>query len=195
MQRSRTNNQIRVPELRVIDEDGSQLGIMKTADALAMAVDRGLDLVEVSPQAKPPVATLVNYDKLRYHQKKLEQQQKKKVKRVELKNIRLSIRISEHDMQTKARKAIEFLAEGHKVKIDLMMRGREQAFADLGYQSIKKFLTFVPNHKVETPETRQGKFISMIIGSAPAPKPEKPEAKPEAPKAAQPTPEAKPTNE
>lgn len=175
MQRSRTNNQIRVPELRVIDEDGAQLGIMKTAEAQALAEERGLDLVEVSPMAKPPVAKLVNYDKLRYHQKKLEQQQKKKIKRVELKNIRLSIRISEHDMQTKARKAMEFLAEGHKVKIDLMMRGREQAFAELGYQSIKKFLTFIPNHKVETPETRQGKFISMIIGAALPPKPEKAE--------------------
>jgi len=166
VQKSRTNNQIRVPELRVIDEDGSQLGILKTSDALALAQERGLDLVEVSPQAKPPVAKLVNYDKLRYHQKKLEQQQKKKIKRIEVKNIRLSVRIAEHDMQVKARQAEKFLAEGHKVKIDLMMRGREQAFAELGFKSIQKFLTFIPNHEVEVPETRQGKFISMVIKAA-----------------------------
>ena len=163
MQKTRTNNQIRVPELRVIDEDGSQLGVMSTADALALAKDRELDLVEVSPQAKPPVAKLVNYDKLRYHQKKLEQQQKKKLKRVELKIIRLSVRIGEHDMQVKARQTEKFLAEGHKVKVDLMLRGREQAFADLGFQSMRKFLTFIPNHEIEIPETRQGKFLSMII--------------------------------
>jgi translation initiation factor IF-3 len=186
VQKSRTNNQIRVPELRVIDEDGSQLGIMKTSDALALAQERGLDLVEVSPQAKPPVAKLVNYDKLRYHQKKLEQQQKKKIKRIEVKNIRLSVRIAEHDMQVKARQAEKFLAEGHKVKIDLMMRGREQAFAELGFKSIQKFLAFIPNHEVEVPETRQGKFISMVIKAAGKPKAEgtASEAKPVAPQPA-----------
>jgi len=144
---------------------------MKTSDALALAEERGLDLVEVSPQARPPVAKLVNYDKMRYYQKKMEQQQKKKVKRTEVKNIRLSVRISEHDMQIKARQAEKFLAEGNKVKVDLMMRGREQAFADLGYVAIRKFLTFVPNHEVEVPETRQGKFISLLIKAANKPKP------------------------
>ena len=171
IQKARTNNQIRFPELRVIDEDGSQLGVMKTSDALALAEERGLDLVEVSPQARPPVAKLVNYDKMRYYQKKMEQQQKKKVKRTEVKNIRLSVRISEHDMQVKARQTEKFLAEGNKVKVDLMMRGREQAFADLGYVAIRKFLTFVPNHEVEVPETRQGKFISLLIKAASKPKP------------------------
>jgi translation initiation factor IF-3 len=178
VQKTRTNNQIRVPEVRVIDEDGSQLGVMATSEALALAQERGLDLVEVSPQAKPPVTKLVNYDKLRYHQKKLEQQQKKKLKRVELKIIRLSVRIGEHDMQVKARQTEKFLAEGHKVKVDLMLRGREQAFADLGFQSIRKFLTFVPNHEVEVPESRQGKFLSVIIKAAAEKKPsaEKPMA-------------------
>jgi translation initiation factor IF-3 len=75
-------------------------------------------------------------------------------------------------MQVKAKRAEKFLAEGHKVKIDLMMRGREQAFAELGFKSIQKFLTFIPNHEVEVPETRQGKFISMIIKAAGKPKPD-----------------------
>ncbi len=163
MYRTRTNNQIRVPEVRVIDEDGSQLGIMKTADALALAQERELDLVEVSPQARPPVVKLIDYDKFRYHQKKLEQQQKKKAKKIDVKGIRLSIRISEHDLNVKAKRAQEFLEEGHKVKVDLLMRGREQAHPELGFEVIKKFLTFIPSYTVEAETKRQGPFISTVI--------------------------------
>ena len=94
MLKTRTNNQIRVPEVRVIDEDGQQLGVMKTSEALALAEERELDLVEVSPQAQPPVVKLINFDKYRYHQKKLEQQQKKKIKKIDVKGVRLSLRIS-----------------------------------------------------------------------------------------------------
>lgn len=153
-----------MPEVRVIDETGQQLGIMKTAEALALAQDRELDLVEVSPQAQPPVVKLVNFDKYRYHQKKLEQQQKKKVKKTEIKGIRLGMRISEHDLGIKAKKAIEFLDEGHKVKIDLLMRGREQAHPEMGYEVIKKFLTFIPAYATEVAPKRQGPFISTVIG-------------------------------
>jgi translation initiation factor IF-3 len=163
VQYSRTNNQIRVPEVRVIDENGEQLGIMKTADAIALAQDRGLDLVEVSPQAKPPVTKLINFDKFRYHQKKLEQAQKKKIKKVEIKNIRLSLRISEHDMEIKANQTKKFLDEGHKAKVDLMMRGREQAFADNAFKVIQKFLAFIPDHEVEAIAKKQGNTISTVI--------------------------------
>ncbi|MDB4940459.1 MAG: translation initiation factor [Candidatus Doudnabacteria bacterium] len=163
MQKSRTNNQIRVPEVRVIDETGAQLGIMKTADALALAQERELDLVEVSPQARPPVVKIVNFDKLRYHQKKLEQQQKKKIKKVDVKGIRLSLRISEHDLSIKAKKANEFLGEGHKVKVDLLMRGREQAHPEMGFEVVKKFLTFIPSYITESPPKKQGPFVSTLI--------------------------------
>ena len=146
MQKARTNNQIRVPEVRVIDETGGQLGVMKTVDALAMAQDRGLDLMEVSPNAQPPVVKFVDFDKYRYHQKKLEQQQKKKQKKVDIKGIRLSLRISEHDMGIKAKKAIEFLDEGHKVKVDLLMRGREQAHPEMAFERVKLFLTLIPSY-------------------------------------------------
>jgi translation initiation factor IF-3 len=161
--KTRTNNQIRVPEVRVIDETGEQLGVMKTVDALSMAQERELDLVEVSPNAQPPVVKFINFDKYRYHQKKLEQQQKKKLKKVDIKGVRLSLRISEHDMQTKARKALEFLNDGHKVKVDLLMRGREQAHPEMGFENIKKFLTYIPGHSVETEAKKQGPFISTII--------------------------------
>ncbi len=163
MLKTRVNHQIRVPQVRVIDEDGTQLGIMTTSEALALAEEQGLDLVEVSPNAQPPVTKLVNFDKYRYHQKKLEQAQKKKLKKVDVKGVRLSLRISEHDMETKARKAIEFLGEGHKVKIDLLMRGREQAHPEMGFEVVKKFLAFIPDHSVEVPVKKQGPFISVLI--------------------------------
>lgn len=163
MQKSRTNHQIRVPEVRVIDENGNQVGIMPTSQALAMAQEQGLDLVEVSPQARPPVVKIVNYDKMRYHQKKLEQQQKKKLKKVDVKGIRLSLRISEHDLGIKAKRAGDFLEEGHKVKVDLLMRGREQAHPEMGFEVVKKFLALVPPHTVESEAKKQGPFISTVI--------------------------------
>lgn len=168
MQKTRTNNQIRVPEVRVIDENGNQLGIMKTSEAISLAQERGFDLVEVSPQAKPPVTKFINFDKFRYQQKKLEQQQKKKLKKVELKNIRISLRISDHDLSIKAKKALEFLDEGHKIKVDLQMRGREQAHPELAFDVVKKFLNLVPMHIVESPSKRQGSIISTVIAKASA---------------------------
>lgn len=163
MQKSKVNGQIRVPEVRVIDEDGGQLGIMKIADAIALAQDRGLDLVEVSPQAVPPVTKLTNFDKFRYHQKKLEQQQKKRAKKIEVKNIRLSIRISEHDTAIKARQSEKFLEDGDKVKVDLMMRGREQAFAARGFEVVQAFIASLPNVEVESPPKKQGNTISVLL--------------------------------
>ena len=163
VQKSRTNNQIRVPEVRVIDETGQQLGIMKTQDALALAQERELDMVEVSPLAKPPVVKFVDFDKFRYHQKKLEQQQKKKIKKIEVKGIRLSLRISEHDLEVKAKQTQKFLEEGHKAQIGLMMRGREQAYAEQGFTVIKKFLSLIPNHEIEAPAKKQGNTISTVV--------------------------------
>lgn len=163
MQKSRTNNQIRVPEVRVIDDKGEMIGIMKTSEALAMAQEREMDLVEVSPQARPPVVKFIDYDKFRYHQKKLEQQQKKKLKKVDIKGIRLSLRISEHDLNFKAKKANDFLDEGHKVKIDLLMRGREQAHPEMGFEVVKKFLALIPSYITETAPKKTGPFISTVI--------------------------------
>ena len=163
MQKSRINHQIRVPEVRVIDENGNQIGVMSTQQAISLAQEQELDIVEVSPQARPPVVKMINYDKFRYHQKKLEQQQKKKLKKIDIKGIRLSLRISEHDLGIKAKKAAEFLEEGHKVKVDLLMRGREQAHPEMGFEVMKKFLTLVPSYTVESEAKKQGPFISTVI--------------------------------
>jgi translation initiation factor IF-3 len=164
MQTTRVNHQITAPEVRLINEEGQQLGIMPLSEALKLAEEHGLDLVEISPQAKPPVVKLISFDKFKYQQKKLEQQQKKKVKKVEVKTIRLSAKIASHDILTKARKADEFLTDGDWVKIELRMRGREQAFLELAEKQIESFrqaLT-VP-YRVEVEAKKMGNTLSMTV--------------------------------
>jgi translation initiation factor IF-3 len=162
--KTRFNHQIQAPQVRLISDTGEQIGIMPTSQALALAQEHGLDLVEISPNAQPPVAKLISYDKFRYQQKKLEQQQRKNAKRIEVKTMRLSSRISTHDMQIKAKQADGFLSEGNLVRIELRMRGREQAYGNLAEQQIKTFqglLTF--SHKVEVPLKRMGNTISLTL--------------------------------
>jgi len=148
----------------VIDADGKMVGIMKIEEALALAQEREVDLVEISPQAKPPVVKLLNYDKYRYQQEKMAQEAKKKVKKITMKEIRLSVRIGEHDMNFKAKQAIEFMGEGHKVKVDVRMRGREQAHPELAFEQMKKFQTLVTlPFNVEAGPTKMGNTVSLII--------------------------------
>jgi translation initiation factor IF-3 len=158
------NHQIKAPELRVINEEGEQVGIMKTSEALALALENGLDLVEVSPVAKPPVAKLIDFAKYKYQQKKMEQQQKKNAKKTEVKTIWISMRISEHDMEIKANKVSEFLTDGDLVKIELRMRGREQAFGDMGRQNLSKFLTYIKQpYRIEVPAKRMGGTWGILV--------------------------------
>jgi len=160
----RLNHQIKAPTLRVINEEGAQVGIMKTSEALALAQENGLDLVEVSPVAQPPVAKLIDFAKYKYQQKKMEQLQKKKVKKTEVKTIWVSMRISEHDMEIKANKVTEFLTDGDLVRIELRMRGREQAFGDQGRQNLVKFLTYIKApHRIEVPVKRMGGTWSLTV--------------------------------
>ncbi len=164
MQKTRVNHQIRAAQVRVIADDGKQIGVMRLSEALQLAQEHGLDLVEVSPLANPPVCKLIDIAKFRYQQKKMEQQQKKNAKRVELKTIWISMRISEHDMQIKANKVSEFLADGNVVKVELRMRGREQAFGDLGRKQLDSFLTLVTApHRIEVPLKRMGGTWSVTV--------------------------------
>ena len=164
MLKARLNHQIKAATLRVINEDGEQIGVMKTSEALALAGQHGLDLVEVSPVANPPVAKLIDYAKYKYQQKKLEQQQKKNAHKTEVKTIWISVRISEHDMEIKAGKVTEFLTDGDIVKIELRMRGREQAFGELGRVNLQKFLTFIKvPFRVEVPLKRMGGTWSLTV--------------------------------
>ncbi len=164
MQKTKVNQQITAPQVRVVSETGEQIGVFQLSEALALAEEHGLDLVEISPQAQPPVAKLILYDKFRYQQKKQEQQQKKRVKKVEVKTVRLSVRIGTHDMQTKARNADGFLEDGDLVKVELRMRGREQAFVDLAEKQMQTFQeSLTVPYRVEVPVKRMGSTLSMTI--------------------------------
>ena len=167
MQKTRLNHQITAPELRVINEEGAQIGVMKTSQALALAQEHGLDLVEISPQAVPPVAKLIDFAKFKYQQQKALAQQKKKAKKTEVKTIWLSVRISEHDMQIKAKKVGEFLTDGDMVKIELRMRGREQAHGDLGHRQVQDIIKLVAvPFRTGLPIKRMGGTFSTTIGPA-----------------------------
>lgn len=140
LKRVRTNEQIWAREVRLIDENGEQLGVMSRDQALSIARERELDLVEVSPDSKPPVCRIINYDKYRYQMEKKEKQQRKSSKKTELKEVRLGVRTGEHDLDFKRKKVFEFLKEGRKVKIELTMKGRERAHRDLAREVLKSFL-------------------------------------------------------
>lgn len=164
MLKVRLNHQIRAPEVRVINDSGEQIGVMPTSKALQLAIEHGLDLIEVAPLAQPPVCKLIDFAKFKYQQKKAESLQKKHAHKTEVKTIWISMRISEHDMATKSQKIDEFLQKGDLVKIELRMRGREQAFGDLGRQNLEKFKTFIKQpHKIEVPLKRMGGTWSLTV--------------------------------
>lgn len=164
MQKTRINHQIQASEVRVVNEDGEQLGIMQLSEALRLAGEHSLDVVEVSPTAKPPVVKIIDFAKFRYQQKKAEALQKKKAKKVEIKTIRLSVRISEHDLNTKAKQADGFLTDGDLVRVELRMRGREQAFLEIAENQVKNFQTKLASpHRIEVPLKRMGHTMSMTL--------------------------------
>lgn len=160
----RINEQIRVREIRLIDDEGNQKGIVPTIDALRMARDEDLDLVEVSPNANPPVCKILDFGKYRFEMEKKLRDSKKNQKVLKLKEIRMQPKIGPGDLDTKAKHVQEFLDEGNKVKITIRFRGRELAHTELGYgvlQEVLKRLTSA--YVVEKPAAMDGKFMSMII--------------------------------
>lgn len=164
MLKARVNHQIKAAEVRVVTEDGEQLGIMRLSAALTLSGEHGLDLIEVAPNANPPVCKIIDLAKYKYQQKKAESEAKKKSKKTLNKTIWLSTRISQHDMEVKAKKVDEFLAEGDIVKIELRMRGREQAFPDLARQQLDNFLKLLTRpYRVDMPTKRMGGTFSLTI--------------------------------
>ena len=137
---------------------------MSSADALQMARERELDLVEVAPLAKPPVCKILDYGKFLYRQNKIEQKHKRMQKKTEMKTIRLSLRIDEHDLDVKAKQARGFLEEGNSVKVNLMFKGREMAHEDLGMQKVQAFFDRIKDAAaVEAPAKKQGNSINMVL--------------------------------
>lgn len=162
----RTNEYIRSPEVRLIDETGENVGVVSTSKALSMARESGLDLVEVSPLAQPPVAKIVDYSKLKYEEDKLRRKEKAKHKNVEIKVIRLSLRIGKHDTDTRINQAKKFLSGEDKVKIELNLRGRERQHRDLAKSIIEKFVEQVNEGvevKIEQNIKVQGSQLSTLI--------------------------------
>ncbi len=150
----------------VIGDDGEQLGVMSTSQALDLAEQRDLDLVEVSPLANPPVCRIIDYGKFQYQQTRSQQQ--KKVKKVEIKGVRLSLKIGEHDLGVKEKQALKFLEQGHKVKIELRLKGRERApiFRTKSRDKINQFLEQLKSNvdfKIDKPIEQQGPTITVLI--------------------------------
>lgn len=137
---ARINHQIQAKELRVIDEQGANLGVFNLPDALKLAQEKGLDLIEVSPNTQPPIAKIMSYDKFRYQEEKKLKKQRVQQKSQELKQVRISGRAAEHDLQIKANQVNKFLEQGHQVLIQLTMRGREKANKDWAKQRLIDFL-------------------------------------------------------
>ena len=162
----RINEMIRVREVRLIDEEGNQLGIVSTPEALRMAKDKGLDLVEVSPNANPPVCKILDYGKYRFEQEKKLRDAKKNQKVLKLKEIRMQPKIGSGDLDTKAKHIQEFLDEGDKVKVTIRFRGRELAHTELGYEVLNEVLKRLTSaYNIEKPAAMDGRNMSMTISA------------------------------
>ena len=158
------NEEIRDREIRLIGPEGEQLGIMSAAQAQHIADEQGLDLVKISPQAKPPVCKLMDYGKFRFEQGKREKEARKNQKIVELKEIRLSMTIDEGDIATKAKNAVKFLKDGDKVKVSLRMRGRQMAFVGNGIEVANSFYEKIKDYAtIEKKPLAEGRFITMVL--------------------------------
>jgi translation initiation factor IF-3 len=152
--------------LRVIDEDGQQLGVLSRREALDLARERELDLVEISPTADPPVAKIVDWGKYNYQRTKQLQKSKKNAKALEVKQMRFGLKISDHDLGIKMRKVTGFLEEGHKVKITAFYRGRELAHKELGFKIAEKVIaSFGDTIIVDQQPQLAGKQLSFVIRS------------------------------
>jgi len=136
----RVNDKIGAPEVRLVDSQGEMLGVMPVAKAVAKAQEEGLDLVEISPKAKPPVCKIIDYGKFLYEEKKKEQQAKKASKGHEMKGIRLSFRIGPGDLERQRKHAEEFLTTGHPIRVQMILRGREKAHKNLAFEKMKDFV-------------------------------------------------------
>ena len=158
------NEQIKSPQVRLIGNDGAQLGILSVHDALNMAYDKGLDLVEISPGGNPPVCKIMDYGKFKFEKEKKEKESKKKQNVIEIKEIKFSCRIGQHDLDTKLGHAHRFLAAGNKVKMTIMVSGREMKHTDLGYKLMEQIAEACSEDGVvEKNPSLDGRFMTMFV--------------------------------
>ena len=164
IKRTYINNQIRANEVRVINDEGQQLGVFPINDAVAMAKEKELDLVQVTDRVVPPICKITDYGKYLYRQKKKEKHTKSS--QGELKGIRLKYNISPHDMETRAKSALKFLEKGNKVKIELPLKGRQKALGGFAEEKIAHFMAMIEKTislKTEKPLKREGRGYTMIV--------------------------------
>lgn len=162
--RNLVNERIRAKSVRLIDENGKQMGIKPTNEAIEIAKERELDLVEVSPEANPPVCKLLDYGKYKFEQEKKKKESKKRQKNVKLKEIRMQPKIEEHDLAFKTKHIREFLESGFKVKVTIRFRGRELAHTELGRDVLDRVLVILENsYTLESPPKMEGRFMSMLL--------------------------------
>ena len=162
----RINESIRARELRVIGQDGEQLGIVSRAEALKLAEEAGVDLVEISPNADPPVAKIVDWGKYQYQKMKEQQKNRKNSKQAELKQMRFGLKIGSGDLDIKLRKIRSFLEAGHKVRIQIFYRGREMAHKELGYELIDKIVALLDEDAIlEQKPQMAGRNLSIVVRS------------------------------
>ena len=175
----RINEMIRIPQVRVIDDEGNQLGVMPTPRALEMAQERGLDLVEVAPMAAPPVARFLDFGQYKYELTKREKENKRRQRSVTFKEVRLSPKIGTGDFDTKVHRAVEFLTDGDRIKVTVRFRGRELSHPELGRVLLERFSKLVEEHGVvERQPVLEGKSMFIVLASTHKPKVVEAPAKP-----------------
>ncbi len=190
--RLRINERIRISPVRLIDHNDEQVGVVETNEALNMARDAGLDLVEVAPNSRPPVCRIMDYGKWKYQQRKKEQKAKSHSKQAELKEIRFRPKTDDNDRRIKVEKSRAFMADGHKVQFTMIFRGREMAHRNIGLDIFKKLAAeFEDLAKVEVPPRIMGRRMTMLL--APLGKAAKAKSKPKEEAAADKPPAAAPT--
>lgn len=161
----RVNERIRSDEVMVIDENGIALGVIKTFEAIKLARERELDLVEVSPKAMPPVCRIQNYGQFLYQQARKIQSQKSSLKKITMKNIRLSFKIGDHDLMLRSEQGKKFLAKGHKVKIEMVLKGRERQHLSKALETVNNYVKSLgENIFIEQPVKVESGHISCLIG-------------------------------
>ena len=175
----RINEMIRIPQVRVIDDEGNQLGVMPTPRALEMAQEKGLDLVEVAPMAAPPVARFLDFGQYKYELTKREKENKRRQRSVTFKEVRLSPKIGTGDFDTKVHRAVEFLEDGDRIKVTVRFRGRELSHPELGRVLLEKFSKQVEEHGiVERQPVLEGKSMFIVLASTHKPKVVEPTSRP-----------------
>lgn len=157
------NEEIRINEVQVIDDEGKKLGVMKTSAAIEMAYDKGLDLVLVSPNESNPVCKMLDYSKFKFDMMKKAKEAKKKQKVAEIKEVRLSPNIDKHDLEVKAKMASKFIANGDKVKVSMRFRGRELNFVEQGKEIMHNFTEMIEESQVDKDAKIEGKNLIMFL--------------------------------